>query len=249
MFTKKQVQEQFKGYNLHPNMEHEEACVKIAQVLNGEADLLKYESVCSFVRECFFTPDEEEQQLVALNELMDCFGVESIVDKQTQECVARYVNTGDTYAATVVWDMEEREFILTSWGDWFEAYQMNLPPRCSECDVDGCFSSLDADTQLCVECFVKDPSRMTSDERWTFMRQILEKDYATNGFKDLLEIAGIKDVVFGLLHWWTDAAGMTPEEWLAEQSEDSILAEPALFEVLEEEWNDVVADMWKDSLI
>jgi hypothetical protein len=33
---------------------------------------------------------------------------------------ALYVNRGDTYAATTLYDVAEGEYLATSWGDWLE---------------------------------------------------------------------------------------------------------------------------------
>ena len=37
--------------------------------------------------------------------------------------IALYVNTGETYDMTLVYDTENNEFLLTSWGDFFEGWE------------------------------------------------------------------------------------------------------------------------------
>lgn len=39
------------------------------------------------------------------------------------DIVALYSNNGDTYEATVLYDVKEGEFLFTSWGDWLESYE------------------------------------------------------------------------------------------------------------------------------
>lgn len=39
------------------------------------------------------------------------------------DIVALYVNMGDTYALTFVYDVELEKLFVTSWGDWVEAYE------------------------------------------------------------------------------------------------------------------------------
>lgn len=69
------------------------------------------------------------------SELMEDFnkaigghGVEAIRDENVWndyygDTIALYVNTGDTYNATIVFDIGEVEFYLTSYGDWLEAVE------------------------------------------------------------------------------------------------------------------------------
>jgi len=61
-------------------------------------------------------------------ELLDGFGVESINaenswDNFFGEAVALYVNTGDTFNTTVLYDTQESMFYLTSWGVWVEKFE------------------------------------------------------------------------------------------------------------------------------
>ena len=47
------------------------------------------------------------------------FGVESI-ETEHGELKALYLNTGDTYSPTILWDESSGHFYLTTWGDWLE---------------------------------------------------------------------------------------------------------------------------------
>lgn len=48
---------------------------------------------------------------------------EDVWDNYYGDAVALYSNSGDTYNVTVIYDIEEGEFYLTSYGDWLEAYE------------------------------------------------------------------------------------------------------------------------------
>ena len=67
--------------------------------------------------------------LARANEIMGGFGVESIecancqVDRFYYGIVLLYVNKGDTYSTTLLYDTDEENFSIGSWGDWFEAHE------------------------------------------------------------------------------------------------------------------------------
>jgi len=64
--------------------------------------------------------------LKAANKLLDAHGVEAIRDEGAWcdyfgDAVALYINMGDPYIATLLYDVEDDEVYLTSYGDWMEA--------------------------------------------------------------------------------------------------------------------------------
>jgi hypothetical protein len=69
--------------------------------------------------------------LNAANDTIQGFGVEVIRPPEGRtddtmsydDVLAEYVNTGDTYNATILWDSAEQMFYLTTWGDWYEAWE------------------------------------------------------------------------------------------------------------------------------
>jgi hypothetical protein len=104
--------------------EDQDAAELLHAILNGERDPREVDSCDSWVRQCYHEPSLVEQQLEAANGLMNCHGVEAILSEGSWgECLMSYVNTGDTYAPTLVFDAEEHDFMVTSWGDWVEAYE------------------------------------------------------------------------------------------------------------------------------
>jgi len=65
------------------------------------------------------------------NDAVQGFGVEVIRPPEDRlndttsydDVLAEYVNTGDTYNATILWDTDAQLFYLTTWGDWYEAWE------------------------------------------------------------------------------------------------------------------------------
>lgn len=74
------------------------------------------------------TKDVDEAMEFA-NEALDGHGVEAIagddyqVDKYWMDTVLLYVNLGDTYDTTILYDTENAEFSVGSWGDFMEAWE------------------------------------------------------------------------------------------------------------------------------
>ena len=64
-----------------------------------------------------------------LNFIIEGYGVEAIIgndvadDEYWDDTVAVYINMGDTYAKTILYDVHESEFVVTTWGDWVEEHQ------------------------------------------------------------------------------------------------------------------------------
>ena len=56
------------------------------------------------------------------NALLGGHGVEVLYDKDGCTPIAEYINMGNTYSPTLLFDMKESEFKLTSWGDWYEEW-------------------------------------------------------------------------------------------------------------------------------
>ena len=67
-----------------------------------------------------------DEWLKYANKELKGYGVEPIkkegayVDKYYYDIVGLYVNMGDTYVKTIVFDTQDREFSIQSWGDFFE---------------------------------------------------------------------------------------------------------------------------------
>lgn len=62
------------------------------------------------------------------NEVLRGCGVETIRDKN-EWVVALYVNMGDTYDTTFLYDIEKGRIYITSWGDWYEEWSQGEQSR------------------------------------------------------------------------------------------------------------------------
>lgn len=68
--------------------------------------------------------------------LLDGFGVEYITHSgrnyadtmDGSDLVCAYVNLGDTYTCTIVWNYVSKRFEVTSWGDFWEWYEAKFAP-------------------------------------------------------------------------------------------------------------------------
>lgn len=92
----------------------EEKAQLVADLCNGEIFLDQFEN----------KPRQEQEQLVlaAINDIIRGCGVEAILDDDNN-VIAEYVNTGETYSGTVLYDHALGEYILSTWGDWYEAWE------------------------------------------------------------------------------------------------------------------------------
>jgi hypothetical protein len=71
---------------------------------------------------------DAEKAMEFANKALDGHGVEAIrgdyhVDNYHYDIVATYVNMGDTYNATILYETETGRFLVTSYGDWVEKNQ------------------------------------------------------------------------------------------------------------------------------
>lgn len=67
------------------------------------------------------------QALDRANKIMHGHGVEEITGRPNGEMstVALYVNMGDTYSSTIIYDVLEDKFFVGTWGDWYEWREEN----------------------------------------------------------------------------------------------------------------------------
>ena len=74
-----------------------------------------------------------DEILEEANKILNGFGVEPITDenafvnKYYYDIIGLYVNMGDTYDKTIVFDTERQKFLITSWGDFYEKWQSENP--------------------------------------------------------------------------------------------------------------------------
>lgn len=88
-------------------------------IIRGELDPLVVPAAVELKRECYNPPGRHYLTMTALDALLGTHGVEHIgeVDMHSGPPV-EYLNTGDTYAATLVWYRDRvRPWSVESWGD------------------------------------------------------------------------------------------------------------------------------------
>jgi hypothetical protein len=92
---------------------------ELRDLLDGVNKTREYESVRAWESQCYHKPSYIERVLCAANEIISGYGVECLVDSDGQ---ARweYINMGDTYAATLLYNRETGQFTVGTWGDIVE---------------------------------------------------------------------------------------------------------------------------------
>lgn len=98
----------------------------LREVFDGIAGKLKDpEGSLKKVRESLVLFDKgvihSMEALENIDKALEGFGIEVIKHPTEYDVfLAEYVNTGDTYNATIVFSYRTRRFYATSWGDWYE---------------------------------------------------------------------------------------------------------------------------------
>lgn len=90
-------------------------------ILDGSIEPVHFSSVREWRDRCYNEPKDCELKLEALNEALDESGVEHLFEDG--KCIASYVNTDDTNSPTILYDREEEEFVVTSWGEFYEEWK------------------------------------------------------------------------------------------------------------------------------
>lgn len=86
--------------------------------------------------------DRVDAALALGNELLKGSGVEPVTDERAwvdhyyQNIIALYVNQGDTYDSTLLYDTEHGDFQVTSWGDFFEGWEQEYEEEHGRGDED-----------------------------------------------------------------------------------------------------------------
>lgn len=101
----------------------------VADLMNGEIVIDPYNVENRFPKtqhwcnQCYNPPSQNELVMAALDDVLDGFGVEAIFDPDdSSNLIGTYVNQGDTYNATVVYDMDNDTYCLSTLGDWMSAF-------------------------------------------------------------------------------------------------------------------------------
>jgi hypothetical protein len=101
----------------------EEQAATIRGLIRGEIRTLgneQFPEANKWFSSCYHQPKRLDRILACINEVMGGFGVEAIWGSDAYWPAADYINTGDTYSATLLFNRESGAFQLTTWGDFFE---------------------------------------------------------------------------------------------------------------------------------
>jgi len=63
----------------------------------------------------------QDEVLKAIDLILDGHGVEGVLYPNSQMYGLSYVNRGDAYDTTICYDSMAEEWLLTSWGEWYES--------------------------------------------------------------------------------------------------------------------------------
>lgn len=76
---------------------------------------------------------ENVLEMAALAMGAAAFGFEPLTPDGEIHAIAFYVNAGDPYRTTLLYDVEECEFVIGCWGDVLEAFEAENGGHCSSC--------------------------------------------------------------------------------------------------------------------
>ena len=103
---------------------------EIRDLARGASDPEAYASVQKWIAQCYNRPSPNELIMCAFNEILDGYGVEVVRsynwDNFYGDAAAVYVNVGDTYDNTIVYEVANDRYITTTLGDWVEANERRL---------------------------------------------------------------------------------------------------------------------------
>ena len=107
-----------------------EQAATVRALIRGEIKIQDnplFPRTAQWINSCYHAPRRLDRILSALNECLETQGVECITSGEQRmdgsHIVAEYLNAGDTYNATLLFNHRTQAFSLTSWGDFVERNQ------------------------------------------------------------------------------------------------------------------------------
>lgn len=78
-----------------------------------------------FMKKKYSSTSKAEQLMEDFNDRIGGFGVEAIFGTEYSDewPVLLYINMGDSYEDTILYNVPESEFLIGSWGDFVEKYE------------------------------------------------------------------------------------------------------------------------------
>ena len=97
----------------------------LRRLLDGRTDPESIPATAAWIAQCYNRPRVSELIEHACNVVLEGYGTEAIRatgqwDSYYGDIVAGYVNLGDTYITTLLFDYDRNAAYVCSWGDWVE---------------------------------------------------------------------------------------------------------------------------------
>jgi hypothetical protein len=98
---------------------------QVAHLVTGLNTPEQYNSVQELIKQCFNPPGWSHKTLTALNEIIEGHGVEAIwlTEDKHRTPDYEYINQGDPYVPTIMYDCCNGDFFIAAWGDILEEHQ------------------------------------------------------------------------------------------------------------------------------
>lgn len=90
----------------------------IERLVDGTLSPETFKSVQEWLRTCYNRPSQTELILHAFNEVIEGYGVEALGEVDMHDGPPfEYINQGDTYDTTLVYNHRKGTLFVSSWGD------------------------------------------------------------------------------------------------------------------------------------
>ena len=93
---------------------------ELRELLTKKRKTTDYESVNGWLKQCYNKPTYQERLEVALNEILEGFGAEALFTDSKMWPTIVYINMGDCYVTTLLYDYDKGNWYLTTYGDYIE---------------------------------------------------------------------------------------------------------------------------------
>lgn len=96
---------------------------ELRELLTRKRKTRDYSDVTRWEAECYNKPKYRARLFVALNQVAECHGSEAVFGDGETWPDCEYLNTGDTYTMTLLYDYTRNRWLVTSLGDWIESQE------------------------------------------------------------------------------------------------------------------------------
>lgn len=93
---------------------------ELRELMDKKRKTYDYKSVQEWCKGCYHEPKFHERLMCAINEILGGHGVEAMFRQGMTHPDMEYINMGDTYTTTLIFDYTSNTFKIQSMGDWVE---------------------------------------------------------------------------------------------------------------------------------